>query len=109
MRWQHRGELVHLDVLHLFALKGQKPTYEFTVVDGYTRMAYAVIAPKRTTDAALTALQQAQTAFGFPIKSECSLITMSPSPGGQNLAGGCNQEESPVSVGLLRSGAYDIA
>ena len=27
------GKLVHLDVLHLFALKGQKQVYQFTLVD----------------------------------------------------------------------------
>lgn len=62
------GELVHLDVLHLFALKGQKPAYQFTLVDGYTRMAYAMIAPRRTTEAALQAVQEAETYFGFPVR-----------------------------------------
>lgn len=62
------GELVHLDVLHLFALKGQKPAYQFTVVDDYTRLAYALIAPHRTTQAALEAMDKAQTSFGFSIK-----------------------------------------
>jgi len=62
------GELVHMDVLHLFALKGQKPAYQFALVDGHTRMAYAIIAPRRTTQAALEAVQKAQASFGFPIK-----------------------------------------
>lgn len=62
------GELVHLDVLHLFALKGQKPAYQFTLVDGYSRMAFAVIGPRRTTDAALQAVKEAETYFGFPIR-----------------------------------------
>ncbi len=62
------GELVHLDVLHLFALKGQKPAYQFTVVDDYTRLAYALIAPHRTTQAALEAMEKAQISFGFSIK-----------------------------------------
>jgi transposase InsO family protein len=57
-----------LDVLHLFALKGQKPAYQFTLVDGYTRMAYAFIAPKRTTQAALESVAQARSYFGFPIQ-----------------------------------------
>ena len=61
------GELIHLDVLHLFALKGQKPVYQFTVVDDYTRLAYAVIAPRRTTQAALEAVEKAQLFFQFPI------------------------------------------
>ena len=65
---QKPGELVHLDVLYLFALKGQRPAYQFTLVDGYTRMAYACIASRRTTDAALAALQAAQQAFGFPFQ-----------------------------------------
>lgn len=62
------GDLVHLDVLHLFALKGKKPVCQFTVVDDHTRMAYAWISPRRTTDVALEAVRQAQTAFGFPIR-----------------------------------------
>ncbi|MEK7282144.1 MAG: IS481 family transposase [Chloroflexota bacterium] len=62
------GELIHLDVLHLFALKGQKPVYQFTVVDDYTRLAYALIVPRRTTAAALEAVKEAQISFGFPIK-----------------------------------------
>lgn len=62
------GMLVHLDVLHLFALRGQKPAYQFTLVDGHTRLAYAIIAPRRTTDAALEAVRQAQAYFGFPIQ-----------------------------------------
>ncbi len=65
---QSPGELVHLDVLHLFALRGQKPAYQFTLVDGFSRMAYACIAPRRTTDAALAAVQEAQAAFGFPFQ-----------------------------------------
>lgn len=65
---QAPGELVHLDVLHLFALKGQKPAYEFTLVDDYTRMAYACITQRRTTDGALDAVQRAIASFGFPIK-----------------------------------------
>lgn len=62
------GELVHLDVLHLFALRGAKPAYQFTLVDGHTRMAYACIVPHRTTQAALEAVEQAKAAFGFPIR-----------------------------------------
>jgi len=59
------GELIHLDVLHLFALKGQKPAYQFTLVDDYTRMAYATISPRRTTQAAIQAVREAQDALGF--------------------------------------------
>lgn len=62
------GELVHLDVLYLFALKGKKTAYQFSLVDGYSRMAHAMIAPRRTTDAALQAVQEAQRRFGFPIQ-----------------------------------------
>lgn len=62
------GELGHLDVLHLFALKGRKPTYQFTLVDDHTRMAYALIAPRRTTEAALDTVRLAQMAFGFPFQ-----------------------------------------
>lgn len=62
------GRLVHLDVLHLFALKGQKPAYQFTLVDDYTRMAYACLSPRRTTAAALKAVEQAQASFGFPFR-----------------------------------------
>lgn len=62
------GELVHMDVLHLFALKGKKQAYQFTLVDGYTRMAYALISPRRTTQAALEAVQRAKHYFGFPIR-----------------------------------------
>lgn len=62
------GELGHLDVLHLFALKGRKPAYQFTLVDDYTRMAYALIAPHRTTQAALDTVRLAQMAFGFPFE-----------------------------------------
>lgn len=59
------GALVHLDVLHLFALQGKKPVLQFTVVDDYTRQAYALLAPKRTAQAALQALREAQQAFGY--------------------------------------------
>lgn len=59
------GALVHLDVLHLFALKGQKPICQFTVVDDYTRQAYALLAPRRTSEAALEALTEAEAAFGY--------------------------------------------
>lgn len=62
------GELGHLDVLHLFALKGRKPVYQFTLVDDHTRMAYALIAPRRTTQAALDTVRLAQMAFGFPFQ-----------------------------------------
>jgi len=59
------GALVHLDVLHLFALRGRKPIYQFTVVDDYTRQAYALLAPKRTSQAAWDALLAAEVAFGY--------------------------------------------
>jgi len=59
------GELGHLDVLHLFALKGGKPVYQFTLVDDHTRMAYALIAPHRTTQAALDTVRLGQMALGF--------------------------------------------
>lgn len=59
------GALAHLDVLHLFALQGRKPIYQFTVVDDYTRQAYALLAPKRTSQAALEALLAAEGAFGY--------------------------------------------
>ena len=62
------GELVHLDVLHLFALKGKKQAYQFTMVDGHTRMAYASISHRRTTEAALEAVAKAGHYFGFPIQ-----------------------------------------
>jgi transposase InsO family protein len=62
------GDLVHVDILHLFALKGEKPAYQFTLVDGHTPMAYAVIALRRTTDAALNAVKGGENYFGFPIK-----------------------------------------
>ncbi len=62
------GELVHLDVLHLWPLEGKKQIYQFTLVDGYTRMAYATTSTTRSTDAALEAVQGAQTYFGFPIR-----------------------------------------
>jgi len=62
------GELVHLDVLHLFALKGAKQAYQFTLVDGHTRMAYAFISPRRTAEAALEAVAKAGGYFGFPIQ-----------------------------------------
>lgn len=53
------GELVHLDVLHLFALRGKKPSYQFTPVDRCTCMAYALISPKRSASAALEAVRKA--------------------------------------------------
>ncbi len=59
------GELGHLDVLHLFALKGRKPVYQFTLVDDHTRLAYALIAPHRTTQAALDTVRLGQMALGF--------------------------------------------
>ena len=63
------GDLVHLDVLQLFALKGRKPIYQFTVVDDYTRQAAALLAQKRTARAALQVLVQAQEQFGFSFRS----------------------------------------
>jgi len=63
------GDLVHLDVLQLFALKGRKPIYQFTVVDDCTRQAAALLAPKRTARAALELLAQAQQQFGFSFRS----------------------------------------
>jgi transposase InsO family protein len=63
------GDLVHLDVLQLFALKGRKPIYQFTVVDDCTRQAAALLAPKRTARAALQLLIQAQATFGFTFRS----------------------------------------
>lgn len=79
------GDLVHLDVLYLFALKGSKIAYQFTVVDDYTRMAYASITARRTTDAAITAMRQAQVSFGFPIKKVLTdndtIFTWTPKPG----------------------------
>ena len=79
------GALVHLDVLHLFALKGHKPAYQITVVDDYTRMAYACISSRHTTDMALAAVQQARTAFGFPIQrvltDNAVTFTWTPRPG----------------------------
>ena len=31
------GELIHLDIMYLFALRGKKTVYQFSLVDGYTR------------------------------------------------------------------------
>ena len=62
------GELVHLDIMYLFALRGKKTVYQFSLVDGYTRMAHAFIAPHKSTEAALQAVREAQEYFGFPIQ-----------------------------------------
>lgn len=62
------GALVHLDVLHLFALKGHKPAYQFTLVDSYSRMAYACITQRHTTEVALEVVRQASAFLGFPIQ-----------------------------------------
>ena len=63
------GDLVHMDVLQLFALKGRKPIYQFTVVDDCTRQAAALLATKRTARSALRLLVEAQKQFGFTFRS----------------------------------------
>jgi transposase InsO family protein len=62
------GALVHLDVLHLAARRpaGQ---YQFTVIDDYTRPAWASLAPQRSAVAAVQVLREAQAHFGYPFEA----------------------------------------
>jgi transposase InsO family protein len=62
------GALVHLDVLHL-ASRSDTGRYQFTVIDDYTRQAWALLAPRRTAAVAVAALQAAQQAFGYPFQA----------------------------------------
>lgn len=70
LRYEARGPgaLIHLDVLHL-ASRSDAGTYQFTVIDDYTRQAWALLAPRRTAAAALEALHGAQQAFGYPFQA----------------------------------------
>lgn len=59
------GALVQTDTVHLVNPATRKRIYVYTVIDLYTRMAYATVAPRILPGIAVRAVLEAQKAFGF--------------------------------------------
>lgn len=62
------GELVQIDTVHLVNPITSARVYVFTVIDLYSRMAYAQVSERILPSAALSAILGAERAFGFPFK-----------------------------------------
>lgn len=61
------GALVQVDTIHLTRSDNSR-YYVFTVLDTYSRMAYAYYSPKLNQGGSMTAIQKAQEYFGFTFK-----------------------------------------
>ncbi|MDQ3098525.1 MAG: DDE-type integrase/transposase/recombinase [bacterium] len=61
------GALVEVDTVHISRPDNSR-YYIFTVLDVYSRMAYAYYSPRLTQGGSITAIQQAQERFGFTFK-----------------------------------------
>lgn len=61
------GSLVQVDTIHLTRPDNSR-YYIFTVLDTYSRMAYAYYTPKLNQGGSMTAIQKAQEYFGFTFK-----------------------------------------
>ncbi len=59
------GELVQTDTIHHVDPGSGKRMYIYTVIDLYSRMAYARVSPRILPGIAATAVMEAQAAFGF--------------------------------------------
>lgn len=63
------GDLIEIDTIHLInPLDAARRIYVFTIIDIYTRMAYAYAAPEITQKYAKTAISKAKDYFGFDFK-----------------------------------------
>lgn len=60
------GELVQTDTIHLVDPLSMKRVYVYTVIDLYSRMAYARVYPRILPGFAAKTVLEAQKAFGFP-------------------------------------------
>lgn len=61
------GELVQTDTIHHIDPTSGKRLYYYTVIDLYSRMAYACLAPKLSPGLAAQAVLAAQRHWGFPL------------------------------------------
>ncbi len=61
------GALVQVDTIHISRPDNSR-YYIFTVLDTYSRLAYAYYTPKLTQGGSVTAIQEAQKRFGFKFK-----------------------------------------
>lgn len=59
------GELVQTDTIHYICPLTKKRRYVYTVIDLYTRMAYAEVQPRILPGLAASAVLRAQDSFGF--------------------------------------------
>ncbi len=62
------GELVQIDTVHLMNPIAGTRLYVFTIIDLYTRMAYAQVSERILQSSALSAILEAERAFGFSFK-----------------------------------------
>ena len=60
------GELVQTDTIHHVDPSTGRRLYYYTVIDLYTRLAYATVATRILPGAAAAAVREARQAFGFP-------------------------------------------
>ena len=63
------GELLHLDVKYLPALRNARYDYEFAAVDDYTREAVAWITTEQTAATATTFLERVLTELPYPVEA----------------------------------------
>lgn len=61
------GELVQTDTIHHVDPESGRRLYYYTVIDLYTRLAYAKVATRILPGLAAAAVREAREAFGFPI------------------------------------------
>ena len=62
------GKLVQIDTVHYVNPLDRSKLYVYTVIDLYTRMAYAKISPKLSEKGATETILEAQEFMGFPFK-----------------------------------------
>ncbi len=60
------GELVETDTIHYVRIGTKKRVYVYTVIDVYSRMAYAEVHPKILPGIAARVVQHARNEFGYP-------------------------------------------
>ena len=98
------GELVHLDIMYLFALRGEKTVYQFSLVDGYTRVWRMLsLLPTRALRLPCRLSERHKSISVFP-SSGSSQTTKWPSPGPLGAAGRLPREASPALPERFRSG-----
>lgn len=63
------GELVHMDIKYLPALRNARYDYEFAAVDDYTREAVAWITTEQTSASATAFLEHVLASLSYPIQA----------------------------------------